>query len=143
MNKLKQRHAQMDFGFYATIPRIVRTEYPEISPAQKWFYVCLKGLLGDDGTCYRTIRALVKATGFSCGRISESIPVLHTSGLIHAEKKSGRLAAKRSGRFAQLSSMRVCSISTSAMIGKQDSLGNTVDILIVVKRFDNSLELLT
>lgn len=90
----KAQNPDMDFGFYATFPRIVRTGYKEVSAVQKWLYVCLKDLAGDDGTCYRTIRALVEETGLSAGMISESILVLHKAGLIHAEKKKRSTGGK-------------------------------------------------
>lgn len=90
----KAQNPDMDFGFYAGIPRIVRTGYKDVSAVQKWLYVCLKDLAGDDGTCYRTIRALVEETGLSAGMISESILVLHKTGLIHAEKKKRSTGGK-------------------------------------------------
>ena len=84
---MKQRNPDVDFGFHATIPRMVRTEYKKLTPTQKWLYVCLKDLCGEDGTCYRTLRVLSEETGISTGMLSESITELHTAGLIHAEKK--------------------------------------------------------
>jgi hypothetical protein len=87
MSTTKQNNPNIDFGFHAVIPRIVRTHYPELSPLQKWFYACLKDLCGDHGTCYRTVRVLSQETGLSTGMVSESIPALHKAGLIHAEKK--------------------------------------------------------
>lgn len=84
----------MDWGFHAVIPRIIRTEYKELTPLQRWLYVCLKDLCGDHGTCYRTVRALVEETSISSGMISESIPVLHKAGLIHAEKKKRHTGGK-------------------------------------------------
>lgn len=90
----KAQNPDMDFGFYAGIPRVVRTGYKDVSPVQKWLYVCLKDLAGDDGTCYRTIRSLVEETGLSAGMISESILVLHKAGLIHAEKKKRSTGGK-------------------------------------------------
>jgi len=76
-----------DFGFYATIPRIVRTQYKDLSHAEKWLYVCLKDLCGDKGTCFRTLRSLSEETDVSTGSLSKMIPNLHKVGLIHAEKK--------------------------------------------------------
>lgn len=84
----KQRNPDVDWGFHGSIPRVVRTQYKEVTPLQKWLYVCLKDLCGDNGTCFRTVKVLALETGLSTGTISESIPVLHTAGLIHAEKKS-------------------------------------------------------
>lgn len=87
MSSQKQRDPDTDFGFHAKIPRIVRTGYKNLIPLQKWLYTCLKDLCGDHGTCYRTIKVLAEETGLSTGLISESIPLLHQVGLIHAEKK--------------------------------------------------------
>jgi len=88
MRKNQPPQPKPDFGFYAVIPRIIRTNYKKkLSPCQKWLYVCLKDLCGDSGTCYRTLRVLAEETGISTGLLSESIPLLHTLGLIHAEKK--------------------------------------------------------
>jgi hypothetical protein len=83
----QKRNPDVDFGFHATIPRAVRTHYKQLSPMQKWLYVCLKDLCGEHGTCYRTTRVLALETDISTGLISESIPQLHNAGLIHAEKK--------------------------------------------------------
>ena len=91
MSNQKSRNPDVDFGFHAQIPRIVRTSYRDLTPVQKWLYTCLKDLCGDHGTCYRTVKILAEETGISTGMISESIPVLHSHGLIHGEKK------KRSG----------------------------------------------
>jgi hypothetical protein len=77
----------MDFGFFAAVPRIVRTQYKHLNPTQKWLYVCLKDLCGDHGTCYRTLRTLSDETDISIAMLSKSIPELHEAGLIHAEKK--------------------------------------------------------
>src|SRR5260221_3245373 len=87
MSNQKQRDPDTDFGFHAKIPRVVRTGYKNLIPLQKWLYTCLKDLCGDHGTCYRTIKVLAEETGLSTGLISESIPLLHQVGLIHAEKK--------------------------------------------------------
>lgn len=76
-----------NFGFYAVIPRIVRTGYKDLSHAEKWLYVCLKDLCGDKGTCFRTLRVLSEETDVSTGSLSKMIPHLHRVGLIHAEKK--------------------------------------------------------
>jgi hypothetical protein len=86
---MKSQNPEVDFGFYMTIPRIVRTgeAYKDLSPTQRWFYVCLKDLCGDRSTCYRTLRTLAEETGISTGMLSESIRTLHEHGLIHAEKK--------------------------------------------------------
>lgn len=83
----KQRNPDIDWGFYAGIPRVIRTGYTNLTSVQKWLYVCLKDLCGEVGTCYRTIPTLHEETGISTGMISESIPELHKAGLIHAEKK--------------------------------------------------------
>src|SRR6266567_2768539 len=85
---------KIDFGFHAVIPRIVRTGYKHLSHAQKWLYTCLKDLCGDKGTCYRSLRALAIETDMSTGLLSESIPVLHDAGLIHAEMKKRATGGK-------------------------------------------------
>lgn len=86
MNK-KNQEPKPNFGFYAVVPRIVRTQYKKLSHAEKWLYVCLKDLCGDKGTCFRTLRALSEETDVSTGSLSKMIPNLHKHGLIHAEKK--------------------------------------------------------
>jgi hypothetical protein len=86
MNK-KTREPKLDFGFYAVVPRIVRTQHKDLSHAAKWLYVCLKDLCGDKGTCFRTLRSLEEETDISTGSLSRMIPELHKAGLIHAEKK--------------------------------------------------------
>ena len=78
---------KQDWGYYATTPRLVRTGYKQLTPTQKWLYVCLKDLCGDHGTCFRTLESLSEETDLSTGMLSESIQVLHQAGLIHAEKK--------------------------------------------------------
>jgi len=83
----KATNPQIDFGYFAAIPRSIRTEYKTLTPTQKWLYVCLKDLCGDHGTCYRALRTLSDETDISTGMLSESIQVLHANGLIHAEKK--------------------------------------------------------
>jgi hypothetical protein len=87
MSSNKPRNPNIDFGFHAVIPRIVRTSYKHLTHAQKWLYTCLKDLCGDSGTCYRSLRALSEETDMSTGLLSESIPVLHKAGLIHAVLK--------------------------------------------------------
>jgi DNA-binding transcriptional regulator GbsR (MarR family) len=87
MNEKKPRNPDVDWGFHATIPRIVRTGYKELTTVQKWLYVCLKDLCGESGTCYRALLVLKEETGLSTGMLSESIQILHKEGLIHAEKK--------------------------------------------------------
>lgn len=84
---MKKNDPNVDYGFHAVIPRMVRTHYKEVKPLQKWLYTCLKDLCGEAGTCYRTIETLAEETGISNGYLSESIPALHDAGLIHAEKK--------------------------------------------------------
>ena len=83
----KSQEPKREFGFYATIPRIVRIKYKALSHAEKWLYVCLKDLCGDKGTCFRTLRTLSEETDVSTGSLSKMIPNLHKYGLIHAEKK--------------------------------------------------------
>ena len=90
----QKRNPDIDFGFHATIPRAIRTHYKTLTPMQKWLYVCLKDLCGEHGTCYRTVKVLSAETDISTGMISESIPHLHTAGLIHAEKKKRKEGGK-------------------------------------------------
>lgn len=87
MGQTPSPNPKMDFGFFAAVPRIVRTQYKHLNPTQKWLYVCLKDLCGDHGTCYRTLRTLSDETDISIAMLSKSIPELHEAGLIHAEKK--------------------------------------------------------
>lgn len=92
---------KVDRGFFASIPRIIRTGYHEVvvvneqgeeekvklGAIHKWLYVCLKDLCGESGTCYRTLRTLAEETGISTGKLSTSIRDLKNAGLIHADKK--------------------------------------------------------
>ena len=82
-----QQNPKVEWGFYAVTPRIVRTQYKQLSHAEKWLYTCLKDLCGDKGTCFRTLRALKEETDISIASLSTMIPRLHEAGLIHAEKK--------------------------------------------------------
>jgi hypothetical protein len=84
----------IEWGFHAVTPRIIRTGYKDLTPMQKWLYVCLKDLCGETGTCYRALRVLAEETGISTGMLSESIPILHKAGLIHAEKKKRSAGGK-------------------------------------------------
>ena len=77
-----------DIGFYARVPRIVRTGYQELSHAEKWLYTCLRDLCGEAGECWRSLRALAKETGISIASLSSMIPHLEKVGLIDAMKKS-------------------------------------------------------
>ena len=77
-----------DIGFYARVPRIVRTGYQELSHAEKWLYTCLRDLCGEAGECWRSLRALAKETGISIASLSSMIPHLAQVGLIDAVKKS-------------------------------------------------------
>src|SRR5437879_13149470 len=78
---------KVEWGFYAITPRIVRTQYKNLSHAEKWLYVCLKDLCGEKGMCYRTLRSLSEETNISIASLSSMIPNLQKAGLIHAEKK--------------------------------------------------------
>lgn len=83
-----QKHnPKQEWGFYACTPRIVRTQYKQLSHTEKWLYVCLKDLCGDRGMCYRTLKVLSEETDLSTGNLSTGIRNLHEAGLIHAEKK--------------------------------------------------------
>jgi hypothetical protein len=77
----------MDWGFYAMTPRVVRTQYKDLSHTEKWLYTCLKDLCGDKGACFRTLRKLNEETDISTGSLTPMIMNLHKAGLIHAEKK--------------------------------------------------------
>lgn len=83
----KSNQPQDKWGFYAQVPRIVRTKYKQLSHAEKWLYTCLKDLCGDKGQCFRSLRSLSQETDISTGSLSKMVPHLHESGLIHAEKK--------------------------------------------------------
>jgi hypothetical protein len=83
----QKNNPKVEWGFYATTPRIVRTQYKNITLVEKWLYVCLKDLCGDTGTCYRTLRVLALETDLALGTLSTGIRHLHEAGLIHAEKK--------------------------------------------------------
>lgn len=76
-----------DKGFFASVPRLIRTGYENLSATAKWIYVCLKDLCGENGTCYRALRTLSIEVGVSTGMLSESIRLLCEAGLITAEKK--------------------------------------------------------
>lgn len=91
----QEKNPRVEWGFYAVVPRIVRTGYKEIGPSEKWLYTCLKDLCGDKGTCFRTLETLSKETGLSTGSLSTMIPALHKAGLIHAEKKARGYGGKR------------------------------------------------
>ena len=82
------REEKEDIGFYARVPRIVRTGYKELSHAEKWLYTCLRDLCGEAGECWRSLRALAKETGISIASLSSMIPHLAQVGLIDAMKKS-------------------------------------------------------
>lgn len=82
-----QKQPKAEWGRYAMTPRIVRTQYKDLSHAEKWLYVCLKDLCGDKGVCFRALRVLSEETDISTGSLSAMIPHLHAAGLIHAEKK--------------------------------------------------------
>jgi hypothetical protein len=78
---------EFDKGFFASVPRIIRTGYDHLSATAKWIYVCLKDLCGENGTCYRTLRTLAREIGVSTGVLSQTIKDLAGAGLITAEKK--------------------------------------------------------
>jgi DNA-binding transcriptional regulator GbsR (MarR family) len=82
-----KQNPKVEWGYYAMTPRIVRTQYKQLSHTEKWLYVCLKDLCGDRGTCYRTLKVLSQETDLSTGNLSTGIRNLHAAGLIHAEKK--------------------------------------------------------
>jgi predicted transcriptional regulator len=86
MNK-KPQEPKQNWGFYAVTPRIVRTQYKDLSHTEKWLYTCLKDLCGDKGTCFRSLRSLSEETDISIASLSKMVPNLHKVGLIHAEKK--------------------------------------------------------
>lgn len=83
----KSNEPKKDFGRFCQIPRILRTEYQELTLGDKWLYVCLKDLCGDRGVCFRSLRSLSAETSISMASLSTMIPKLAASNLIHAEKK--------------------------------------------------------
>lgn len=88
MVQQSQDSKKEDKGYFAQTPRIVRTQYKDLSHTEKWLYTCLKDLCGDKGTCFRSLRTLEEETDISKASLSSMIPHLHSVGLIHAEKKS-------------------------------------------------------
>ncbi len=86
--RVHETQEKEDIGFYARVPRIVRTGYQELSHAEKWLYTCLRDLCGEAGECWRSLRALAKETGISIASLSSMIPHLEKVGLIDAMKKS-------------------------------------------------------
>jgi len=86
--RVQETQEKEDIGFYARVPRIVRTGYQELSHAEKWLYTCLRDLCGEAGECWRSLRALAKETGISIASLSSMIPHLEKVGLIDAMKKS-------------------------------------------------------
>jgi len=94
MMSTKQQQPKMDWGFYSVVPRIVRTQFKELSHAEKWLYTCLKDLCRDKGVCFRTLRSLSEETDISIASLSTMIPHLHEAGLIHAEKKRRSASGK-------------------------------------------------
>src|SRR6266571_4641210 len=86
--RVQETQEKEDIGFYARVPRIVRTGYQELSHAEKWLYTCLRDLCGEAGECWRSLRALAKETGISIASLSSMIPHLEKVGLIDAVKKS-------------------------------------------------------
>lgn len=88
------KQPKQDWGFYAVVPRVVRTGYKNLTHAEKWFYTCLKDLCHDKGTCFRTLRSLEEETGISLASLSKMIPNLAEVGLIHAEKKRNGRSGK-------------------------------------------------
>lgn len=89
---------KFDKGFFASVPRLVRTGYAQLSITTKWVYVCLKDLCGEDGVCYRTLRTLATEIGnnISISTLSEAIRALCAAGLIKAikQKRSNKPTAK-------------------------------------------------
>ncbi len=72
---------------YARMPRVIRKGYQQLTKLQKLLYIYLRDLCGEDGVCYRSLRALSKETDFSVGYLSTNIPVLHNEDLIHASMR--------------------------------------------------------
>jgi hypothetical protein len=89
-----QKNPKVEWGFYAVTPRIVRTQYKDLSHAEKWLYTCLRDLCGEKGTCFRSLRALKEETDISIASLSTMIPRLHNAGLVHAEKKRRSASGK-------------------------------------------------
>jgi hypothetical protein len=89
VNTHAQEKPHQDWGYFARIPRILRTgtQYKSLTLAERWLYVCLKDLCGENGMCFRTLDTLSAETDFSTGSLSTMIRHLHEVGLIHATKK--------------------------------------------------------
>jgi hypothetical protein len=87
MSDKQKANPKVEWGYFAVTPRILRTQYKQLSHTEKWLYTCLKDLCGDKGMCFRTLRVLSQETDLSIGNLSIGIRHLHEAGLIHAEKK--------------------------------------------------------
>lgn len=72
---------------YITIPAYIRTHFLHLTHTDKWFYVCLHNICGEQRSCAMSLRSLSTETGIGIAKLSESITTLHASGLIKAEKK--------------------------------------------------------
>ncbi len=83
---MKQQENVYAYG-YARMPRVIRKGYQQLTKLQKLLYIYLRDLCGEDGVCYRSLRALSKETDFSVGYLSTNIPVLHNEDLIHASMR--------------------------------------------------------
>ncbi len=83
---------------FTRTPNMLIFGYQDISPQEKWLYVCLKHMCGKKGTRHLSLRYISEQTGISTGALSVSknkkgeinlgmIRHLHDAGLIHAEIK--------------------------------------------------------
>lgn len=78
---------------FTRTPNMLIFGYQDISPQEKWLYVCLKHMCGKKGTRHLSLRYISEQTGISTGALSKSkhsegmIRHLHDAGLIHAEIK--------------------------------------------------------
>lgn len=131
-----------DWGFYAQIPRIVRTQYKQCSHAEKWLYTCLKDLCGDKGTCFRSLRLLSAETDISTGSLSVMIPHLHEVGLIHAEKKKRTATGKEIWHISIVdiwkANTEYCSKNEQSSDDNEEIVQNSNDV--VQKMNDNPVD---
>ncbi len=79
---------------YTRVPNMLIFGYLDnVSPQEKWLYVCFKHMCGKKGTRHLSLRYISEQTGISTGALSKSkhsdgmIRHLHDAGLIHAEIK--------------------------------------------------------
>jgi hypothetical protein len=84
---------------YTRVPNMLIFGYhDQLSPQEKWLYVCLKHMCGKKGTRHLSLRYISEQTGISTGALSSSrnakgvvnlgmMRHLHDTGIIHCEIK--------------------------------------------------------